>query len=78
VLIPLAALDPKDMSFSVNKFCEMLGINRKAKYLISAIANREKYNDFLKLDDEIKVGEFVTCRGGDGELLERGADGSLT
>ena len=77
-LIPLAVLDVADKSFTLVQFCEMLGINRQAKYLIAAIANRKKYNASLDLNGEIAVGEMVVCRGGEGELIAREDDGSLT
>ena len=60
------------------QFCEMLGINRQAKYLESAFANRLEVNKFMSLSGDIAIGDRIICRGGSGELVDTAENGSVT
>ena len=60
------------------KFCDLLGINRRAKYITSAIQNRLAFNKLAAKTGDIDVGEKVVCRGGTGELLKKNDDDSVT
>ena len=78
MLLPISVLNKTNKSFSLSRFCELLGFNRQAKYFMAAIVNRTKYNTFLGLNGEIMIGDKVMCRGGSGELVARGDDGTVT
>ena len=74
----IAVLLPLSQAISLQKFCDMLGINRLSKYVKAAIGNREAYNNFLEMSGPILPGEKVICRGGSGVLHETHSNGSLT
>jgi hypothetical protein len=78
VLLPISVLNKNNKSFSLRRFCELLGFNRQAKYFMAAIVNCTKYNTFLGLNGDIVIGEKVICRGGSGELIARGDNGTVT
>ena len=63
---------------SARDFSKVLGLNRKAKYFGAGLHYRDEYNNFLDLTGDIEIGESVTCRGCNGTLIGRGADGSYT
>ena len=63
-------------NISTRQFTKVLGINRNAKYVDKAFTNRDKFDQYIKLKGEIKVGERVECRGGWGTLMSRDVDGS--
>ena len=42
--------------------CDLLNINRQSKYVESAIENRKQYDLFVSLEEDISVGETVSCR----------------
>ena len=78
MLIP-SSLFNNNRNFSFAKFCELLGINRCAKYFVSAVENRRRYDTYrLSESGEFKIGDEVTCKAGEGELAEKNADGSVT
>ena len=74
----IAILLPLSQTFSIRKFCELLDINQYAKYIKAAIANRNRYNQFLTMTGPVQVGEKVICRGGTGILFEKDTDGAVT
>jgi len=82
VLAPsLATSSENDTIQSTSKraFCDMLGINRKSKYVDAGFKNRSMYNEFLELEGEIKVGEKVSCCASpEGILMNVCNDGTVT
>ncbi len=44
--------------------CKLLRLNSKSKYVLNGLENRLAYDNFLKLDGNIQVGEMVVCRDG--------------
>lgn len=70
-----AMLAPQPASkISMRDFCDVLNINRNAKYVADGFDNRDEYNKFMELVGPIQVGEHVVCRGGDGKLLSMEGD----
>ena len=76
VLAPL----PGTYDVSRREFCDMLGINRQAKYVKSGFDNRRLFNEFLALDERpLAVGETVSCEGfPEGIVTKIGEDGHVT
>ena len=68
----VAVLLPLTQVFLMKRFCELLGINKKAKYFTAALKNREKYDKFLTMTGPIEIGERVVCKAGTGVLYNRG------
>ena len=70
----LAPQQQGDSAVSARDFSDVLGINRKAKYLKDGLDNRDEYNKFLALDGPLQVGEQVVCRSGEGVLVSMEGD----
>ena len=55
VLAPLPVLDEEE-PVSKRKFCDMLGINQKSKYVQMGFDNQERYNAYLNfVEREMRV-----------------------
>ena len=57
--------------------CDLLGLNRKAKYITEGKNNRIAMNKYMKLSGDIAVGEEVVCRDGYGTLKAINNDRSI-
>ena len=53
----IAVLLPLSQVFSLQKFCDILGINRLSKYVKAVVENRQAYNQYLDKTGPILVGE---------------------
>ena len=46
--------------------CKVIGTNFRSKYVKEGLDNYKAYNEFLKLEGVIKIGENVVCLDGKG------------
>jgi len=58
-LCAMLAPQPTNADVSMRDFCDVLNINRRAKYVVDGFDNRDENNKFLELDGPIQVGEQV-------------------
>ena len=65
IFIPLAALATKEQ-LSVRQLCKILGINCQSKFVKEGLENCKAYNEFLKFEVVIIIGEKVVCWDGKG------------
>ena len=78
VLLPPSCLDERNKAERTN-FCNLFSINGRSNYFKSALKNRTEYNAFLEQDDDISIGEKVTCRDSpEARVTAIKNDGSVT
>ena len=70
LFLPPTPVGNNNQSESVRMCCDQLGLNRNAKYIKMGKQNRQAHDVYdSRKGEELKVGDMVTTRDGDGEVI---------